>query len=44
MFEETKAERERHLADVIAPTAVLRLAAGRVRPRIFSGECHVQVN
>jgi hypothetical protein len=38
MFEETKSERVRHLTDVIAPTAFLSLAAGRVRPRIFSGD------
>src|ERR1700692_3436966 len=38
MFEETKSERRRILPDIIAPTAVLRLAAGRVRPRICSGE------
>ena len=38
MLRETKSERRRNLLDVIAPTAVLRLAAGRVRPRICSGE------
>jgi hypothetical protein len=33
MLQETKSERYRNLLDVIAPTAVLRLAAGQVRPR-----------
>jgi hypothetical protein len=35
MLQETKSERQHNLLDVIAPTAVLRLAAGRVRPRIL---------
>jgi hypothetical protein len=41
MLDETKPERRRNLLDLIAPTAVLRLAAGRVRPRILPGECHM---
>src|SRR3979409_1861807 len=40
MLQETKSERQRNLLDVIAPAAVLRLAAGRVWPRICSGEYH----
>jgi hypothetical protein len=35
MVRETKSGRPRNLLDVIAPTAVLRLAAGRVRPGIL---------
>ena len=38
MLQETKSERRRNLLDVIAPAGVLRLAAGRVRPRICLGE------
>ncbi len=38
MFQETKSEHRRNSLDVIAPAAVLRLAAGRVRPRICLGE------
>ena len=38
MLEETKSERRRNWLDVIAPAGVLRLAAGRVRPRICLGE------
>jgi hypothetical protein len=41
MLDETKSERRRNLLDLIAPTVVLRLAAGRVRPRILPGECHM---
>ena len=42
MLRETKSERQRNLLDVIAPTAVLRLAAGRVRPRIVRGNAMVR--
>ena len=42
MLQETKSERCRNLLDVIAPTAVLRLAAGRVRPRIVRGKAMVR--
>ncbi len=42
MFRETASEREGNLLDVIAPTAVLRLAAGRVRPRIVRGNAMVR--
>src|SRR5229473_4394515 len=42
MFRETTSEREGNLLDVIAPTAVLRLAAGRVRPRIVRGTAMVR--
>jgi hypothetical protein len=38
MLAETKSERRRNLLDVIAPAGVLRLAAGRVLPRICLGE------
>jgi hypothetical protein len=38
MLRETTSEREGNLPDVIAPTAVLRLAAGRERPRIVRGD------
>jgi hypothetical protein len=38
MLWETKSEHRRNLRDVIAPTAFLRLAAGRVRPAICSGD------
>jgi hypothetical protein len=38
MLQETKSERRRILLDVIAPAGFLRLAAGRVRPRICLGE------
>ncbi len=38
MLQETKSEYRRNLLDVIAPAGVLRLAAGRVRPRICLGE------
>jgi hypothetical protein len=41
MLSETKSERQRNLLNLIAPTAVLRLAAGRMRPRISPGECHM---
>ena len=41
MLDETKSERRRNLLDLIAPTVVLRLVAGRVRPRILPGECHM---
>jgi len=40
MLLETKSERRRNLPDVIAPTAVLRLAGRGVQPRICSGESH----
>jgi hypothetical protein len=42
MLRETTSEREGNLLDVIAPTAVLRLAAGRVRPRIVRGNAMVR--
>src|SRR6266446_3836254 len=42
MFRETASEREGNLLDVIAPTAVLRLAAGWVRPRIVRGNAMVR--
>ena len=42
MFQETTSEREGNLLDVIAPTAVLRLAAGWVRPRIVRGNAMVR--
>jgi hypothetical protein len=38
MLAETKSVRRRNLPDVIAPAGFLRLAAGRVRPRICLGE------
>ena len=38
MLAETKSERRRNLLDLIAPAGFLRLAAGRVRPRICLGE------
>jgi hypothetical protein len=38
MLDETKSERPRNLADIIAPAGFLRLAAERVRPRICLGE------
>ncbi len=38
MLQETKSERRRNLLDRIAPAGVLRLAAGRVQPRICLGE------
>lgn len=38
MLQETKSEYRCNLLDVIAPVGVLRLAAGRVRPRICLGE------
>jgi hypothetical protein len=38
MLAETKSGRRRNLLDVIAPAGVLRLAAGRERPRICLGE------
>jgi hypothetical protein len=41
MLRETKSERQRNLLEIIAPTAVLRLAAGRVRPRIVRGNAMV---
>jgi hypothetical protein len=36
MLSETKSERRRHQLDIIAPTGVLRLAAGRMRSTIFA--------
>jgi hypothetical protein len=42
MLRETTSEREGNLLDVIAPTAVLRLAAGRVRLRIVRGKAMVR--
>ena len=42
MLRETTSEREGNLLDVIAPTAVLRLAAGRVRSRIVRGKAMVR--
>jgi hypothetical protein len=41
MLKETKSGRWRSMLDLIAPTAVLRLAAGRMRPRNLPGECHM---
>jgi len=41
MLRETTSKREGNLLDVIAPTAVLRLAAGRVRPPIVRGNAMV---
>src|SRR5271169_5879775 len=38
MLSETKSEQRRNLRDGVAPTAFLRLAAGRVRPGICSGD------
>src|SRR6202043_365690 len=42
MLRETKLERRRNLLDIIAVTAVLRLAAGRVRPKIVRGNAMVR--
>ena len=42
MLRETKLERWRNLLDIIAVTAVLRLAAGRVRPKIVRGNAMVR--
>src|SRR6266487_6620383 len=42
MLRETTSEREGNLLDVIAPTAVLRLAAGRVRSRMVRGNAMVR--
>src|SRR5437667_1230278 len=42
MLGQTAAEREGHLLDVIAPTGVLRLAAGRARSRIVRGNAMVR--
>src|SRR5258708_20694233 len=42
MLRERRSEREGNLPDVIAPTAGLRLAAGRVRPRIVRGNAMVR--
>src|SRR5882724_7194325 len=36
MLRQTKSERRRNWLDIIAPTGVLRLAAGRMRPTIFA--------
>src|SRR5260370_20496015 len=41
MLRETESERQRNLLDIIAPTAVLRLAAEWVRPRIVRGNAMV---
>jgi hypothetical protein len=43
MLSETKSELQRNPLDLIAPTGVLRLAAGRVRPRICSGDAMVRL-
>jgi len=42
MLRKTKLERRRNLLDIIAVTAVLRLAAGRVRPKIVRGNAMVR--
>src|SRR5260221_6568223 len=42
MLRETTCEREGNLLDVIAPTAVLRLAAGPVQPEIVRGNAMVR--
>ena len=42
MLREITSEREGNLLDVIAPTAVLRLAAGRARSRIVRGNAMVR--
>jgi hypothetical protein len=42
MLRETKLERRRNLLDIIAVTAVLRLAAGQVRPKIVRGNAMVR--
>src|SRR5260370_37797415 len=42
MLRETTCEREGKLLDVIAPTAVLRLPAGRVRSRVVRGKAMVR--
>src|SRR5258708_26595449 len=42
MLQETESERQRNLLDISAPTAVLRLAAERVRPRIVRGNAMVR--
>jgi hypothetical protein len=42
MLRETKLERRRNLLDIIAVTAVLRLAAGRVQPKIVRGNAMVR--
>jgi hypothetical protein len=39
---ETRSESRRNLLEVIAPTGVLRLAAGRVRPGICAGDTMVR--